>query len=140
MKKIRLLFMFAAMMCTATSAWALSGTGTSTNAFSGTFDGNGYTITIALNTTAEYTGLFRYVGSGTIKNLHVAGTFIGLGTSDYDAIFVRNSDDFTGTDCFYVNTVGKATSISASEATRITTSQLSSCLAANRYSRYMPRK
>ena len=42
--------------------------------FCGTFDGNGKTITIALSTTENYTGLFRYVKDAVFKNLTVAGT------------------------------------------------------------------
>ena len=195
--------------------------GTPSNAFSGTFDGDGYTITIRLNSTEADTGLFRYVGSATFKNLHVAGTiqsnqrrsgpligkankgtlnienicssvditqtqtgeitaggligyrsdneskttitdclfngsitatnggimvggivgcseglvtmnrviqagtFNGLGTSRYDAIFVRDFDlNMMTTDCYYVNTVGGATSISSSKATQITAEEL----------------
>ena len=48
------------------------------NAFSGTFDGDGHTIT--LNYTDErdehYCGPFRFINGATIKNLHVAGTIV----------------------------------------------------------------
>jgi len=75
--------MFAAMMCTATSAWALSGTGTS---------GDPYLI-------------------GSVSDWNEFATKVSNGESN---IYVKLT----------VNTVGKATSISASEATQITTSQL----------------
>ena len=47
--------------------------------FCGTFDGNGKTIHISLNSTGNYTGIFRYISnvgsnSATIKNLNVEGT------------------------------------------------------------------
>lgn len=46
--------------------------------YSGTFDGNGKTITMSKNTSSDsYRGLFGYVSGGTIKNLIVAGTISG---------------------------------------------------------------
>lgn len=50
------------------------GIGTSENPYSGTFDGNGYTLTIGLNSTAQYAAPFRYVNGATIKNLIVKGS------------------------------------------------------------------
>ena len=44
--------------------------------FSGIFDGNGHTLTVAYNTTEEMTGPFRYTRGATIMNLHTAGTII----------------------------------------------------------------
>ena len=41
--------------------------------FSGTFDGNGHTVTIALKRTADYAGLFCHL-SGTVQDLIVRGT------------------------------------------------------------------
>ena len=41
--------------------------------FNGTFDGNGHTITIALNRSADYAGLFCHL-SGIVKDLTVRGT------------------------------------------------------------------
>ncbi|MCQ2215783.1 MAG: T9SS type A sorting domain-containing protein [Bacteroidales bacterium] len=61
--------------------------GNATNPYSGTFDGQYYTITIGYETTSSYTGLFRYAAEATIKNLYLdgkittnkqyAGSFIG---------------------------------------------------------------
>lgn len=48
--------------------------GTSNRQYSGRFDGNGHTLTVHYNTTAEYTAPFRYVRGGRIYNLHTAGT------------------------------------------------------------------
>ncbi len=55
--------------------------------FSGTFDGGGYTLTVTLNTDAEwfndnkgYAAPFAYVKNTTIKNLHVKGTITTSGT------------------------------------------------------------
>ncbi len=44
--------------------------------FTGTFDGNGQTLTLSIDTASQYAGLFGYLGgSGTVvKNLTVAGT------------------------------------------------------------------
>ncbi|MDR3547725.1 MAG: DUF5011 domain-containing protein [Candidatus Pacebacteria bacterium] len=44
------------------------------NPFTGTFDGQGHAITVAINTNATNGGLFGYVNGGTIKNLRVQGT------------------------------------------------------------------
>ncbi|MBU1141378.1 MAG: hypothetical protein KKG64_02520 [Firmicutes bacterium] len=49
-----------------------------TASFSGTFDGQGYTISnITFTQIATYTGLFGYVSSGTIKNLVIDHVTIG---------------------------------------------------------------
>jgi len=47
--------------------------GTSTNKYAGTFDGDGYCVTVNYTTTSV-TALFRYVGKATIKNLMTSGT------------------------------------------------------------------
>lgn len=51
--------------------------GNSSNLYTGTFDGGGYTITLSINTSSDCQGLFGYVGSCTIKNVTVGGTVIG---------------------------------------------------------------
>ena len=48
--------------------------GDSDHAFSGTFDGQGHTLTVSYNTTEEVTAPFRYVNGATITNLVTAGT------------------------------------------------------------------
>jgi hypothetical protein len=48
--------------------------GTSSNKFSGTFDGNGHTLTFNKNSGDQYIAPFRYINSATIQNLKVAGT------------------------------------------------------------------
>ena len=49
-------------------------------AYHGTFDGQGHTITINMNTTENYTAVFRYVGwRAVIENLKVAGTITTTG-------------------------------------------------------------
>lgn len=51
--------------------------------FSGTFDGNGHTITLDISGTAN-TGLFSKIGQGgTVKNVITAGTVTGTGTGKY---------------------------------------------------------
>ena len=46
----------------------------SDHAYSGTFDGNGHTLTVNYNTTEQYTAPFLCAAGATIKNLRVAGT------------------------------------------------------------------
>lgn len=51
---------------------------TQVNPFSGTFDGNGYTITATITDNSNQgTALFCYVNNATIKNLTLAGTITG---------------------------------------------------------------
>ncbi len=45
-----------------------------TNEFQGIFDGQGHTLTVNLTATGSSYGPFHALNSGTIKNLHVAGT------------------------------------------------------------------
>jgi len=54
----------------------IGGTAASHQNFNGNFYGNGYTITVAINTTVVNSGLFRVIGSigpGRVENLTVAG-------------------------------------------------------------------
>lgn len=47
-------------------------------AYKGTYDGQGYTLTVNISSTADICAPFRYVGDGAvIKNLHIAGTVNG---------------------------------------------------------------
>ena len=48
--------------------------GTTNKFYKGTFDGNGYTLTVNYKNTEEYTAPFRYVADARFKNLRVAGT------------------------------------------------------------------
>lgn len=50
------------------------GMGSNNNPYTGTFDGNGCTLTVNMNNTEEYTAPFGFVKGATIKNLNVAGT------------------------------------------------------------------
>lgn len=50
------------------------GIGTSDKPYSGTFDGNGKTLTVALESSVDYVAPFNYIGGATIKNLAVNGT------------------------------------------------------------------
>ena len=51
---------------------------TQVNPFSGTFDGNGHTITASITDTGNQgTALFSYINGATIKNLKVAGIING---------------------------------------------------------------
>ena len=53
---------------------------TSGNAFRGTFDGQGYTITLDMNSTETQASLFNYTFGATIKNLKVDGTITSTGS------------------------------------------------------------
>lgn len=58
-----------------TTALSYIGIGSSTsNAYSGTFDGNGHSIEIKLVSKEQYVAPFLYVSGATIKNLSVSGT------------------------------------------------------------------
>ncbi|MCL1873768.1 MAG: dockerin type I domain-containing protein [Clostridiales bacterium] len=63
--------------------WAPIGSNTSTDRFTGTFDGQGYliknlTITGGAN---QYVGLFGYAGNATIKNVGLEGSNINISTT-----------------------------------------------------------
>lgn len=57
--------------------------GTSTIPFSGTFDGNGHTLTVNYSVSPgdnpDYCGPFKYISNATIKNLVVSGTIQDAG-------------------------------------------------------------
>ena len=46
----------------------------STYPFKGTFDGNGHTVTVQINTASSYQGLFGYIADAAVKNVTVKGT------------------------------------------------------------------
>ena len=50
--------------------------------FSGTFDGNGHTLTINLSNQSRFAAPFKCVSGATIKNLRTAGTIKGTGNRD----------------------------------------------------------
>lgn len=58
----------------ASSVTAIGIGASAANAFAGTFDGNGKTLKIALQSTAQYAAPFPYVNGATIMNLTVTGT------------------------------------------------------------------
>ncbi len=51
------------------------------NAFQGTFDGGGHTLTVNYTTDAEFCGPFCYTYGATIKNLSTTGTITTSGTN-----------------------------------------------------------
>lgn len=53
----------------------IDGEGKDNTRFCGTFDGNGFTITLDIidNCPEDYTAPFRFLKNGTIKNLNVSG-------------------------------------------------------------------
>ncbi len=50
--------------------------GNSDHRYSGTFDGNGHTLTVDINLDENYATPFRYVNNATIRNLRVAGSIV----------------------------------------------------------------
>ena len=51
---------------------------TGATSYRGTFDGNGHTLNVTINSTESFAAPFRYVtGTTTIKNLHVTGSVKG---------------------------------------------------------------
>ena len=56
--------------------------GTGDHPYAGTFDGNGYKITIRYNTTGKYIALFSFTKNATIKKLTVEGS---INTNDWFA-------------------------------------------------------
>ena len=50
--------------------------------FSGTFDGDGHTLTLNVSNQARFAAPFKCVSSATIKNLRTAGTINGTGNAD----------------------------------------------------------
>ena len=63
------------------------------HAFSGTFDGDGHTITLALSGIGHGTALFYHLGDATLKNLKVQGnvTTIGYRPATFASIINGNS-------------------------------------------------
>ena len=50
--------------------------------FSGTFDGDGHTLTINVSNQSRFAAPFKCVSGATIRNLHTTGTIDGTGNSD----------------------------------------------------------
>lgn len=46
----------------------------SSKPFRGVFEGNGHTLTVNILGNQRFTGIFRYVGNATFRNLNIAGT------------------------------------------------------------------
>ena len=62
------------------SSNTMVGTNDGTGAYQGTFDGQGHTIKIDMNTTANYTAVFRYVGwRAVVENVKISGTITTTG-------------------------------------------------------------
>lgn len=61
------------------TAPAVEAIGNSTTKFSGDFDGGGHVITLGIDKTAAYQGLFGYIDGATIKNITVDGFVNGSG-------------------------------------------------------------
>lgn len=76
------------------------------HAFSGTFDGDGHTLTLDYNTTEEYATPFRFVNGATIHDLTVDGT---INTSNqFAAGFIGQTEGTT-----YINNCRSSVTISS---------------------------
>jgi hypothetical protein len=71
--------------------------GSSHHDFTGTFDGQGNTLTINYDVTEQFAAPFRYMEGGRIENLHVAGTIntsakyaAGIIGSQYGNVTINN--------------------------------------------------
>ena len=51
--------------------------GTASNPFCGTFDGNGHTLNLSIDSDADYTAPFRYIQNAFIRNVKVTGSVKG---------------------------------------------------------------
>lgn len=70
--------------------------GSSYHDFTGTFDGQGHTLTVDYTTSLSYAAPFRYVEDCVIENLHVAGTIntsgqgaAGIAASQFGTVIIR---------------------------------------------------
>ena len=66
--------------------------------FQGTFDGDGHTLTVSYNTSAESTAPFRFARNAIINNLHVDGT-IATSAKFAGGIVGRSSGTLNITNC-----------------------------------------
>lgn len=83
-------------------SWSPVGTSTTSSQFTGTFDGNGKTITVSYISGSNYTGFFGYTNGATIKNLKLKGATSSSYVSggDYTGAFVgRANGSLTLTNC-----------------------------------------
>ncbi len=74
------------------------------NAYTGTFDGNGKTLTLALSGTTNV-GLFGYIGSATIQDLTVEGSVTATGANAAGIVAQVYSASPTLTNCINKATV-----------------------------------
>lgn len=72
--------------------------GTAEHPFSGTFDGNGKTISNLKITTGNYAGLFGYVSTATIKNVKLANADVS-GGERMATLIGKITDNATVTNC-----------------------------------------
>jgi len=82
--------------------------GNSTTKFTGTYDGQGYTISnlIISESGADYVGLFGYINRATIKNLHLASVTVSGGS--YVGGLIGYSYNSTVVDCSTTGSVAGA--------------------------------
>jgi len=76
---------------------------TTSNYFSGIFDGNGFAVSGVYVDSDEYAGLFGHIVRGTIKNLGVTASYIKGG--GYTGGLVGNFKSGTISNCYFSGTV-----------------------------------
>ena len=87
--------------------------GTKSTPYSGTFDGNGHTLTVKIEGTEEFLAPFHYVtGTTAIRNLRVQGSVTG---GIHSAGLVGSSDDNTTLTIEYCHVSTNVTGIGNSE-------------------------
>ena len=84
-------------------------------AYGGTFDGDGYSITLNINTDQAVAGLFRYAKGATIKNLNLKGTITS--TNQFIGSFVGK---LISGGAFYFQTICSSVAITSSFAGDLT--------------------
>jgi hypothetical protein len=85
--------------------------GNTTDRFTGTYDGGGYTITgLSMTSTSSNLGLFGYIGDGgTVKNMNVTGTITQNGAVNTGGIAGSNAGAGTIENCVFNGTVSGGT-------------------------------
>lgn len=98
-----------------TSGFDAQTVGTSSNPFTGTFDGGGYTLTYNFTSlkSLQYCAPFRYIKSATIKNLKIAGE-MNVTDNNYLAGIVGYVGGTSTTDVSYIDNCTSSMSLTNS--------------------------
>ena len=104
--------------------------GTDSHNFSGTFDGDGHTVSgIYINTTDPHQGLFGYILTGAVENVGVTGSYISGGSCIGGIVGLANLGS-TFDNCYYTGSVSGSSyvgGIGGQIASTGTSSTVTSC-------------